>query len=70
MYLRSSSLEKDSKGLKGRETFAAELLKLQYNITLIFDIDISNRMFSSAHHFISGTLFLNLWHCYLKCKRL
>ena len=40
--VRSSSLEKDIKGLKRREKFEAEDL---YKITLILDINSSNRMF-------------------------
>ena len=43
---------------------------LQYNITCIFNINSSNRMFCSMHNFISKTLSFNLCHCYLKCRRL
>ena len=44
--------------------------KLQCNITRIFDINSSNRMFCSMRDFISETLSLNLCHCYLKYRRL
>ena len=44
MFRRSSSLEKDIEELKSREKFEA-FKTLQYNITRIFDINSSNRMF-------------------------
>ena len=70
--MRSSSLDKDIKGLKRREKFEAEnfFKTLQYNITLTFDINSCNRMFCSMHGFINKTLSLNLCHCYLKYRNL
>ena len=54
--VRSSSLEKDIKGLKRREKFEAENL---HKITHILDINSSNRMFCLLHEFIGQTLSLN-----------
>ena len=43
---------------------------LQYNITRIFDISSSNRMFCSIQDFINNFFSLNLSDGYLKYRRL
>ena len=70
VYQKKFQLGKGHSRIK-KKTLRLKIFKtLQYNVTGIFDINSSNRMFCSMHDFISKTLSLNLCHCYLKYRRL